>query len=78
VDFGLVFAKKITERVGEELRFESYNIFNHPHFLNPGTDAGNIGNLINSGLFGVITNTYAQPDGTTSARQMQVALKLTF
>jgi hypothetical protein len=80
VNFDLVLAKtmKITERFGAELRFESYNIFNHPHFLNPGTDAAGIGNLINSGLFGVITNTYTQPDGTTSARQIQVALKLTF
>ena len=68
----------ITERVKAELRFEGYNILNHPHFQNPGTDAANIGNLIGQGQFGVITSTYVQPDGTTSARQVQVALKIIF
>ena len=29
---------EITERVNAELRVEGYNIFNHPHFNNPGTD----------------------------------------
>jgi hypothetical protein len=61
-----------------ELRFEGYNIFNHPHFLNPGTDGAGVGNLIGNPLFGVITQTATQEDGTTSARQIQVALKLNF
>jgi len=80
VDFDLAFAKKmkLSERFQLETRFEGYNIFNHPHFLNPGTDSAGVGNLIGSGIFGVITNTYTQPDGTTSARQIQVAMKLTF
>jgi hypothetical protein len=81
VDFNLAFAKKakITERVGLEFRVEGFNIFNHPHFTNPGADAASLGNLIAAGpLFGVITSTVGQPDGTTSARQMQVALKLSF
>jgi hypothetical protein len=69
---------RITEKVNAELRFEGYNILNHPHFLNPGTDASGVGNLINQGQFGVITGTATQPDGTTSARQIQVALKLNF
>jgi hypothetical protein len=68
----------ITERVKAELRFEGYNILNHPHFLNPGTDANGLGNLIGQGQFGVITATATQPDGTTSARQVQVALKVSF
>jgi carboxypeptidase family protein len=78
-NFDLVFAKrlKLSERFQLETRFEGYNIFNHPHFLNPGNPDGN-GNLIESSLFGVITNTYTQPDGTTSARQIQVAMKLNF
>ena len=42
-----------------------------------GTFAGQ-GNLIGQGQFGVITGTYVQPDGTTSARQIQVALKIIF
>jgi len=93
VDFDLAFSKKmkVTERVDAELRFEGYNIFNHAHFQNPGTDSANVGNLITGNplssdptaqaanpLFGVITNTVAQPDGTTSARQIQVALRVSF
>jgi hypothetical protein len=79
-DFDLAFSKKtrISERFELETRFEGYNIFNHPRFLNPGTDTANVGNLIGNPLFGVITNTYTQPDGTTSARQMQVAMRLSF
>jgi hypothetical protein len=79
-DWDVTVAKRmtITERVKAELRFEGYNILNHPHFQNPGTDAANIGNLIGQGQFGVITSTYVQPDGTTSARQVQVALKIIF
>jgi hypothetical protein len=34
--------------------------------------------LLGSPIFGLITNTVTRPDATTSARQMQVALKLTF
>ena len=79
-DWDVTLAKRmsITERVKAELRFESYNLLNHPHFLNPGTDGAGIGNLIGQPLFGVITNTYTQADGTTSARQVQVAMKLLF
>jgi hypothetical protein len=61
-----------------ELRIEGYNILNHTHFLKPGTDAANVGNLIGQGQFGVITGTYIEPDSTTSARQLQVALKIIF
>lgn len=80
VDFNMSWAKKakITERVGVELRVEGYNIFNHPHFTNPGADPSNLGNLINSGAFGLITSTVTNPDGTTSARQLQAAVKVTF
>jgi len=79
-DFDLAFSKKmkLSERFQLETRFEGYNIFNHPHFLNPGTDTAGVGNLIESSLFGVITGTATQPDVTTSARQVQVAMKLTF
>jgi hypothetical protein len=80
VNFDLSFSKKtkITERADLELRIEGYNIFNHPHFTNPGADLNNLGNLHDSSLFGVITSTASRPDSTTSARQMQVALKLNF
>ncbi|MBV9572430.1 MAG: hypothetical protein JOY93_00125, partial [Acidobacteriales bacterium] len=69
---------RLTERVKAELRFEGYNVLNHPHFLNPGTDAASNGNLITSSQFGIITSTFTQPDGTTSARQLQVALRVSF
>lgn len=79
-DWDMSFSKttSLTERVKLELRFEGYNVFNHPHFTNPGTDSAALGNLINQPQFGVITSTATQPDGTTSARQIQVALRLNF
>jgi hypothetical protein len=81
VDFDLEFAKKakITEKVGLEFKLEAYNIFNHPHFTNPGADPSSLGNLLAAApLFGVITSTVTRPDGTTSARQLQAAIKLSF
>jgi hypothetical protein len=80
VNFDTSLSKKIpiTERIGAELRVECYNIFNHPHFNNPGSDAAVNGNLVGSPIFGLITNTITRPDSTTSARQMQVAIKVTF
>jgi hypothetical protein len=80
VDFDLAWTKntKITDRVGLKLVVQAYNIFNHPQFTNPGADASNLGNLLNSGIFGMITSTNSRPDGTTSARQMQVALRVDF
>jgi Carboxypeptidase regulatory-like domain len=80
VSFDMEFAKKakLTEKIGLEFKVEGYNIFNHPHFTNPGADPANAGNLLPSGLFGVITSTVIRSDGTTSARQLQAALKLSF
>jgi hypothetical protein len=80
VNFDLVFGKRIriTERFNAELRIEGFNIFNHPQFTNPGSDPDNNGNLVGSPIFGLITSTASRPDATTSARQMQVGLKLNF
>jgi len=77
-DATLVKRMSITERVKAELRFEGYNILNHTHFLNPGSDSNALTNLINTGQFGLLTNSYTQSDGTTSARQIQVALRVSF
>ena len=79
-DWDMTVAKRmsLTERVNAELRFEGYNILNHTHFLNPGTDSAALGNVIGQSQFGTISQTYVQPDGTTSARQLQVALKILF
>jgi hypothetical protein len=73
VNFDLAFAKKtkLTERFELELRVEGYNIFNHPHFNQPD-------NLQTDPTFGQISSTVGRPDSTTSARQMQAALKLNF
>ncbi len=68
----------LTEHVKVELRFEGYNVFNHTHFSNPGSDPAALGNLITSSEFGVITSTATQPDGTTTARQIQVGARLSF
>jgi len=79
-DWDMSFSKttSLTERVKMELRIEGYNVFNHPHFTNPGADSAALGNNISSAQFGVITSTVTQPDGTTSARQLQVGLRLSF
>jgi hypothetical protein len=73
VNFNIDFSKKtkLTERADLEFRFECYNLFNHPHFQQPD-------NLFTDSTFGQISATVSQPDATTSARQMQVALKLSF
>jgi outer membrane receptor protein involved in Fe transport len=73
-NFDMALAKKtsITERVKLETRFELFNIFNHPQFYQPGNGRGA------PGTFGVSTSTLTRSDGTTSARQLQVAMKLTF
>ena len=73
-NFDMALAKKtsITERVKLETRFELFNIFNHPQFYQPGNTRAT------PGTFGVSTSTLTRSDGTTSARQLQVAMKLTF
>ena len=73
VSFDLAFTKrmKFTERFGAELRVEGFNIFNHPVFQNPA-------NGITGANFGLISSTIIRPDQTTSARQIQVALRLNF
>jgi hypothetical protein len=74
VNTDLVLAKNqsITERMKMQLRFEFYNLFNRVQFAQPG-------NLIaDPGTFGLSTATVSRPDGTSSARQIQLALKLSF
>jgi hypothetical protein len=71
-DLVLSKSQSITEHVKAELRIESYNLFNRPHFSQPG-------NLIyDPGTFGISTSTVTQSDGTSSNRQLQLALKLIF
>jgi hypothetical protein len=70
VDTDAVFEKDqtITERFKLIFRAESYNVFNHPQFLQPAS--GILGNA----NFGISTGTQMQNDGTTTARQIQASL----
>jgi hypothetical protein len=61
----------ISERVGLQLRFEFYNLFNHVRFVKPD-------NGIGSSTFGQSLSQAGNSDGTTGARQVQVAAKLNF
>jgi len=62
----------ITERLKLQFRTEVFNLFNRTQFDQPG-------NLYQDpGTFGFSTATISQPDGTTSARQLQFGLKLLF
>jgi hypothetical protein len=61
----------ITERVKLQFRLETYNLFNHPQF-------GQFDNFLSDSTFGQSLSTITRPDGTTSARQLQFALKLLF
>lgn len=62
----------LTERFNLETRFEFYNLFNHTQFDQPDNLLGD------AQTFGFSTNTVSRSDGTTSARQMQVAMRLNF
>jgi hypothetical protein len=55
-----------------ETRFEFFNLFNQVQFAMPGSSWSN------PGTFGISTATVTRPDGTTSARQIQLGMKLHF
>jgi hypothetical protein len=74
-NLSLLKNNRITERISLQFRAEAYNVFNRVLFDNPGT-AGDT--IASPGTFGQSLNTLTQPDGTTSARQIQLALKLLF
>jgi hypothetical protein len=75
-DLTLIKNTRITERINLQFRAESYNVFNRIQFDQPGATGGNT--LSNPQIFGQSLATLTQPDGTTSARQIQLALKLIF
>jgi hypothetical protein len=74
-DVSLLKNNRITERMNVQFRAEVYNIFNRIQF-NQLNSAGDT--LAQPGTFGLALSTLTQPDGTTSARQIQLALKLLF
>jgi len=74
-DVTLLKNARLSERFRLQFRAEVYNIFNRIQF-DVVQAAGDT--LSNPASFGLSTNTLVQPDGTTSARQIQLALKLIF
>ena len=74
-DLNLAKNTSITERINLQFRAECYNVFNRIQFSQPG-ESGDT--LASPGTFGQALSTLTQPDGTTSARQIQLALKLIF
>ncbi|HET9405755.1 MAG TPA: carboxypeptidase regulatory-like domain-containing protein [Candidatus Sulfotelmatobacter sp.] len=71
-DMALTKNTHVTERIALEFRAEAYNLFNRVQFTAPA-------NFIDFGeLFGQSFSETQRPDGTTGARQMQLALKLNF
>jgi len=74
-DLNLLKNTHITERVNLQFRAECYNVFNRIQFNVPGSSSNS---SASPGTFGQSLSTIVQPDGTTSARQIQLALKLIF
>jgi hypothetical protein len=74
-DVNLSKSFALTERFNLQFRAEVYNIFNRIQFDLPDTASNT---LASPGTFGQSLSTITQPDGTTSARQIQLALKLRF
>jgi hypothetical protein len=73
LDFSLSKTTKITERLSHEFRIEAFDLFNHPNFGNPVTQA-----TAGSTTFGVIRATRNPTGDAGSSRQLQIAMKLIF
>ena len=73
-DADMVLMKNVNfgERFHLQIRSEFFNLLNHPQFQQP------VNILEQAGTFGLSTATIVRPDGTTSQRQIQLALKLIF
>jgi hypothetical protein len=88
VDFSLIKKTKINERFSHEMRFEAFDLFNHPNFGQPGRTAQLVNNpdvpnpatapQIVSPTFGVISSTRFPTGDSGSSRQLQFAMKLVF
>jgi hypothetical protein len=71
IDLATLKNTTLTEKLKLQFRLEAYNLFNHAQFAQPD-------NFLSDSTFGQSLATITRPDGTTSARQLQVALKLLF
>ena len=70
-DLSFVKNMALNERFKIQLRSEFFNILNHPQFQQPG-------HFVGQSTLGLSTATIIRSDGTTSARQIQLAMKLIF
>ena len=88
-DFSLIKKTKINERFSHEMRFEAFDILNHPNFGQPGRGAQLVATnpalavsatnpLIPVSTFGVISSTRFATGDSGSSRQLQFAMKLVF
>jgi hypothetical protein len=68
----LIKNQALTERVKLQIRFEFYNLFNHPDFGIPDNSIADVG------TFGTSYYQVGNSDGTTGARQIQFGLKVLF
>ena len=68
-DFSIFKKTQLGEHLNMELRFEAYNLLNHPNFAAPNflNDANNSFETSNAGIIG---------STSTSSRQIQLGLKL--
>ena len=71
-DFVTTKRISLSERTRLDLRFEFYNLFNRVQFNQPDNQ------VADGAGFGQSTSEYVRPDFTTGARQVQLALKLSF
>jgi len=72
VDFALQKVNRITEGKSITVRVEAFNIFNRVQAANPGT------NFTSTGSFGIVSSGFNRTIGTGTARQLQLALRLSF
>jgi hypothetical protein len=63
----------LTERIKLQFRFETYNLFNRVQFAKPNNNT-----LYAGSYFGYSFSQVGQNDGTTGARQLQIAAKVVF
>lgn len=74
IDVSLTKDTAITERLKLQFRADIFNIFNHPNLDMP----SNTWTASGATSFGLISNTVGRTIGFGTARQIQLALKLTF
>ena len=80
IDLSLIKDTSIFESMKLQFRAEIFNIFNHPNFDSPtlAGDGANVWTPSGATSFGLIENTVGRTIGFGTARQIQLALKLTF